>query len=366
MKGRNPTALARLCITASTALVLAALSSNCSGGGPTYLGPDASASGGSSGSGGASTSSGGDAGSSSGATGGSAGSDGTGGSGASNSGGDGGSAGSDGVGGSAGSDGTGGDGAGGSTGAGGSAGSDGAGGDGAGGTAGAGGANTGGSGGGVQDPITKTFGEGPDTDHSGVTTDTKIRGDNVTQSYNYGAGWHITPDASPITYGLLRFDISAIPLDAVVISATLELWTATCTDCQANPGSTVALYELYQSWDEGNYDSDVTPTTGTANWNYRTTTGITSWASPGAAPPSRASSPMATFAPTALNTKYAITLPTSVVQTWVNMPSANCGVLLMVNDPSVTDGVAFVSSENADGAEGPTKRPRLIVQYELP
>jgi hypothetical protein len=234
---------------------------------------------------------------------------------------------------------------------------------GSGGASGTGGnAGAGGSGGGVQGPVTKIFGEVPGTDHAGVTIDTKIRGDNATtQTYDYGGGWFMGPDASPIIHALLRFDLSAIPVGSEVLSAVLELWTGACANCQGNPGTSIEVFRLLEAWVEGSADSEVTPTLGYCNWNYRNST--TAWSSPGAEPPSRGSTPVATFSPLALDTKYSLNL-TNLVQDWVSAPSGNHGVLFKMVDPQYTDGVAFVSSENNENASSPGKRPRLIVQYQ--
>jgi hypothetical protein len=156
----------------------------------------------------------------------------------------------------------------------------------------------------------------------------------------------------PSKFGLLRFDLSAIPKSAVVLDAKLSLWTSDCNNCQANPTSTVNLYPLLEEWDEGNL-FDVP---GACNWQERKT-GV-SWSALGAAPPSRSNMAVAAFSPTALATEYVLNLPLQTVQSWVTTPAKNFGLLfLMVANDG--DGLALIASEHTNQAT----RPELTVEY---
>jgi hypothetical protein len=211
-----------------------------------------------------------------------------------------------------------------------------------------------GGGGGAPQKVTLTFGERPTSQKQGVTFDTEITGAAGLEGRNYGTNVHIGVDADPIKYGLLRFDLSAIPPSAVVLAAKLSLWTSDCNNCQANPTSTVNLYPLLEDWDEG----DLFDVPGACNWQQRKT-GV-SWSALGAAPPSRSSTAVAAFSPTALTTEYVLNLPLPVVQGWVATPGKNFGLLFLVvaNDG---DGLALIASEHTNQAA----RPQLTVEYQL-
>lgn len=143
--------------------------------------------------------------------------------------------------------------------------------------------------------------------------------------------------------GLVRFDVSSIPADAQVISATLQLWakgwggvditveafyiTRTVSACQ----STWLTATTGNPWGAPGCNSTTTDRRGTAE-SAVTTQGIGQW--------------------------YLWPV-TQVVQGWVSGALANNGVLLRGYSNLLADIVSFASTEDADS----TIRPRLVVYY---
>lgn len=124
----------------------------------------------------------------------------------------------------------------------------------------------------------------------------------------------------------------------------LHLHTGACAGCQASANSTIQVFELLESWQEGSGSS--TGEVGYANWTLRDY-GL-SWSGAGASVPSRGTTAIGEFKPTATNTDYVVELPIDIVQRWVNQPDANnYGVALALkstaSDP--TDGVSFGASD---------------------
>jgi len=114
---------------------------------------------------------------------------------------------------------------------------------------------------------TKRFGENSTDDFTGVTEDASINA-GVDVDNNFGTGssilvkWASNSTGDFDNTGLLEFDISGLPNDAVVSNAFIELWVNTAANGNA---STVYLYEASQAWTEAGatwnkYD-------GTTNWN---------------------------------------------------------------------------------------------------
>jgi hypothetical protein len=152
---------------------------------------------------------------------------------------------------------------------------------------------------------------------------------------------------------LFRFDLTALPVDTVVESATLQLFTSACSGCDAEPGTFVEVYRLLEDWVEGTSIS----APGVANYTYRTATDL--WTTPAAGPGSRDTVSLASFSPQMLDTEYTIPLPVNVVRAWVADPANNFGLELAI-EGQLGDGVAFNSSEN----EFPEKRPLLVLTLQ--
>ncbi len=75
-------------------------------------------------------------------------------------------------------------------------------------------------------------------------------------SVNYGQNEVLRLERDGGDNPLLRFDLSSIPANSEIISATLALYNATDAcytgNCNAPPVRRIKLYQVLQDWDEGN------------------------------------------------------------------------------------------------------------------
>ncbi len=148
---------------------------------------------------------------------------------------------------------------------------------------------------------------------------------------------YVIVDGDNIATALVRFDISAIPTTAVVMSAQLALYD------DGDPGQTCSIYPLLESWDEA-----------TATSNQRAT-GM-AWLGAGATPPSRSATACGTITPTNANQTYTASLTTAIVQGWVTTPGTNYGVAIATTN---SDGPRFGSREKVTASQ----RPMLSVTF---
>lgn len=187
------------------------------------------------------------------------------------------------------------------------------------------------------DPVTLTFGERPGADHTGVTSDATMFSQSPNE--NDGDDDRFKADALPVEYGLLRFDVSAIPAGATVTSVELDLYVT-------NPieDGSYELYPVLEDWDE----DEVTFLDRRRNQR---------WTMPGAmAPASATSTIVATLAPRD-DGPVQVSIQPSAVQAWVNNPSANAGLVWRANSPD--RGGNFASSETGI----PARAPLLTVTF---
>jgi len=143
---------------------------------------------------------------------------------------------------------------------------------------------------------------------------------------------------------VLGWDISSIPADAIVQSASIELEVT-------NPSSgSYTCYSLLAPWNQ----SEVT-------WN-QASSGV-AWTVPGASSASdRGSQPVCTVSAgstgsmtVGLNSDGLL-----LVQNWINNPSSNHGIIIA--SPTTADGADFHSSESSTAIA----RPKLNVIYSVP
>lgn len=171
------------------------------------------------------------------------------------------------------------------------------------------------------------------------TTDTYLR--SATATTNYGAA--STNYSSSVSGALLRWDLSTIPTNAVVQSATLTL---NVTDASK---SSYELYQLKRNWSESS-----------ATWNNASTG--TPWQVAGAKGANdRGTTVLGAITATTTGAK-TITLNAAglaAVQAWIQNPSANFGLTLQ--DYTGTDSLAFQSSESGTVAA----RPKLEITYTV-
>ncbi len=139
--------------------------------------------------------------------------------------------------------------------------------------------------------------------------DAEIWGTNA--NVNYGDGDHMSIDGDASS--LLRFDLTAIPAGATVLSATLSLKVSDAAD---EAGGTATVHRLREAWIEAE-----------ASWLSRAT--MQGWSVSGARSPSSDATSLVTFSPAALNTTYTLSLPVAVVQEWIDDPAINYGIIVM-------------------------------------
>ncbi len=198
--------------------------------------------------------------------------------------------------------------------------------------------------------IVVTFGETGDATFQHVTQDSWIDSESVTQ--NHGSDPTLRIDGDPLRHALIRFEVAALPANAIVHSVELHVFT---TNGGALAQGSIQVFRLLQGWAEGTGNG----TDGTANWTERSD--AAAWANVGAGVPgSREPTVLGEFSPSASNTRYVVTLPASLVQTWRADIASNDGVILVARNAGTLSGL-LVSSNGPTG-----KRPVLRVAYTLP
>jgi hypothetical protein len=171
-------------------------------------------------------------------------------------------------------------------------------------------------------------------------------------TFNYGGRERMCTDTTTDDRRmLLRIDVSALPAGAEVVAADLHLWTGTLA---SDPSvQTCSIYQMLESWDEGDEDTAV----GTASWNERKSD--TAWTVEGAGVGSRADQVMGSFVPAAFDTEYVIPVEPALIQDWIDDPAGNFGVAII---SAGSDGGCFETTEYSVEA----KRPSLSVTWIAP
>lgn len=193
-----------------------------------------------------------------------------------------------------------------------------------------------------------------------VTSDTTLYSDNPT----HNAGWGTSAYAGQtIAHGfrrmLLRFDLSSIPSNATVVSASLAMQV---TQVPTGGGSvTQALHRVTDSWVEGNVSlvsgAGGALEVGSASWNSREEPSVP-WTTAGGDYSGivSASTPSGTTNGPLSWTGAGLA---SDVQAWVTGTQPNWG-WIVIGDETVTPSARrYESSASAT----PAFRPTLTVQY---
>ncbi|MBA4387741.1 MAG: hypothetical protein C0404_07155 [Verrucomicrobia bacterium] len=149
---------------------------------------------------------------------------------------------------------------------------------------------------------------------------------------------------------MVKFDTSLIPSGSTVASASLKLFV-TNVAIRTLASAPVEMHLLTQDWDQH-----------AASWTRRTST--LNWSSYGGAfsAPTNAS---VEFSAMTNGTWVTFVLPAAIVQSWINTPAANYGILLkrsVDSDPGQAfwhNKVRFASSENP----GASLRPKLEISF---
>jgi hypothetical protein len=186
-----------------------------------------------------------------------------------------------------------------------------------------------------------SFGEAQGTTNTGVTQDTHVA--SATPTTNFDSAVELVGGGITATI-LLRFDLSSVPVGAMVVSAELVLYTGSMTDT-----GLVSIYPAREAWNAAQ-----------ATWNQRLT--ATSWTNAGARPPqSRDVTAVHGFTPNMANAGHGLVFGASgiaLVQSWITTPATNNGFAI------ANLGQPF--SIHASTATVATRRPALYLGVELP
>jgi hypothetical protein len=196
------------------------------------------------------------------------------------------------------------------------------------------------------DPVaaqTLRFGEGPDDDIGGVTSDTFIQEDEPDATHD---GTTLEAGPTPVRIGLVRFDLAALPASAVVESARLLVTVCDADTCGSS--HTFSIRALLEAWTEA------------ATWNQRVPG--SAWNDAGCGPASCDAAPLGTLAsPSIAGATEVVELDTSAVGSWVADPAGNHGLALV---PEGDTGTAV--HLDASESSGAARPPALEITYTLP
>ena len=145
---------------------------------------------------------------------------------------------------------------------------------------------------------------------------------------------------------LYKFDLSQIPSDAVITSATMNLYTYFI----ATANTPVRVYRLTADWDEGTKATGA----GISNWTQRLASPATNWTTAGGDFDPTAWANITTSGTTAGTYNFNLL---SLVQAWFDGTYANHGVILQ-NDAGYW-GVSWRSREWGTAAQ----QPHLTITY---
>lgn len=146
---------------------------------------------------------------------------------------------------------------------------------------------------------------------------------------------------------LLKFDLSSIPLGAVIVSAVLTL-TYNGVEYSGN-SRTVQAFRIKRNWVENQVTWNVFSTGN--NWQTAGASGADDIESTVIGSYSITASPSGT---------YSMSLTASLVQEWIDGTFTNNGILLQT-DAQNNDQVFYHSSAAATS----TNRPKLVIEYIL-
>lgn len=160
---------------------------------------------------------------------------------------------------------------------------------------------------------------------------------------NLGAGLYKDSTSSNIIRSLIQFDTSSIPQGAKVLTSDLNLWLASVSN---DSNIDITLHGITKAWTESS-----------ATWTNADATNL--WAKQGSDFDSQVST--ATVGPlTSLATNYRWSVPTAMVEKWINTPSTNKGLLLKSMSETTNSYKKFISG---DDTANPTYSPLLSVTY---
>ncbi|MFV1966222.1 MAG: DNRLRE domain-containing protein, partial [Pirellulaceae bacterium] len=194
----------------------------------------------------------------------------------------------------------------------------------------------------VNDPVAMSFQEGvfPTSTYSG-TQDAAVREDN--SASNFGTRDKLFLDGKPNQTAFVSWDVANIPAGSVVQSASITISVV------RESADTYSLYELLVPWVEGEV-TYIDRSLGTA-WDVAGAQGANDR---GSTVLGTTTSPTISVAVITLNSAGV-----AVVQSWIDNPNQNYGIVFQNFEDANTDDLDFVSSEGSD----PLTRPKLAVSY---
>ena len=163
--------------------------------------------------------------------------------------------------------------------------------------------------------------------------------------------------------GLVAFDLTGVPANAVVSSATLTLNMSRRGPSAAD--HTVSIHSLTRNWGEGTSNAGDpggtgdASTAGDATWLHAFYSS-TFWTTPGGDFSPTVSASLITTS----NGAYPVTSAglAADVQRWIQSPATNFGWILIGNESAPTTADRFDSRNNTTAGVGPT----LTVVYAVP
>ena len=170
-------------------------------------------------------------------------------------------------------------------------------------------------------------------------------------STNYGASSDLgigekNSGTDSVGRSLIKFDLSSVPADATIVSATLSLWTS---QDLSNTDTTVNVYRLKVPFNESQ-----------SNWN-RSATGV-NWQTAGASGANDRENlsigSVQVLANESLNIEKQISMDPAKVQEMLNGTFTNNGFVLAASG-ELDDRFVFKSSDSSTA----TQRPKLVIQY---
>ncbi len=195
-----------------------------------------------------------------------------------------------------------------------------------------------------------------------IVTTTIVAGKDTYLSFaskdnNYGGA--ATLIISSQARGLLYFDLSGIPADATVLSATLQLYSAISGTTKAH--TVWRILAGNANWPQGTAIAGVQ--VGSCSWNHHTHNTV-HWAGAiglGTAGVDYDATPLGAiaFPNSAANALATLALAPALVQTWIGPGATNYGLRLTGPDLSPR-------SWHATRAVNPAYWPSLFLEYELP
>jgi len=181
--------------------------------------------------------------------------------------------------------------------------------------------------------------------------DTFIASKSATTNYGTDVGVRIgesNNSTNDLYRTLIKFDLSSIPANATITSATLSLWTA--NDFSDN-NRTIRVYRLKTAFNELE-----------ATWNKASAS--LSWQSPGASGANDRESTdigsLQILANESLSIEKQISIAPAKIQELVNATFTNNG-LIIVADTELNDRFNYKSSDTTTTSN----RPKLVIQYTV-